>query len=70
MRKNEHFIKSINRVNFMTGLNIPVGFTVTWDQVSLFVNYQKRITETTGLKEVIEEALGLREVTEGRIKLH
>ena len=54
----------------MTDLDIPVGFTVTWDQVSLFVNNQKWITETTGLKEVIEEALDLREVTEGRIKLH
>ena len=54
----------------MTGLSIPVDFTVTWDQVSLFVNNQKRITETTGLKEVIEQALDLRQVTEGRIKLH
>ena len=54
----------------MTDLNMTVDFTVTWDQVSLFVNYQKRITETTGLKEVIEQALGLRQVTEGRIKLH
>ena len=50
MRKNEDFIKSINRADFMTDLNMPVDFTVTWDQVSLFVNYQKRITETTGLK--------------------
>ena len=66
MRENENFIKSINRADFMTDLNIPVDFTVTWDQVSLFVNNQKRITETTGLKEVIEQALDLREVTEGR----
>ena len=39
--KNENFIHSINWANFMTGLSIPVDFTVTWDQVSLFVNYQK-----------------------------
>ena len=66
MRENKNFIKSINWANIISDLNIHVAFTITWDQVSLFVNYQKRITETTGLISLIEEAQGLREVTEGR----
>ena len=37
--KNENFIKNINRADFMTDLNIPIGLMITWDQLCLFVNY-------------------------------
>ena len=56
----------MNWDDIIIAFNIPIFLIVIWNQLYLFIYYQKRLTKADGLISLIEEAQGLREISEGK----